>query len=82
MSLVYLETSFVSTCVTDRSDIASRYRKQVSLATIHRCDYVLTWNVRHLANVNKVRHLQIICLRVGYVAPNIVTPDIFGEEAR
>lgn len=152
MAIVYLETSFVSACVTDRVDIASAYRKQVSerwwdsrsplfdlvtgqptleelgdprfprraeavallarvpllsvmpevaglakllvaerampgppdagdalhlaLATAHRCDYVVTWNVRHLANVNKLRHLQIVCLRVGYAVPSIVTPDL------
>jgi hypothetical protein len=152
-----LETSFVSACVTNRDDIASLYRKQVStdwwsrqraehdvlisaevsaelsspryphrdaalglidsldvlaitedvrglarilvdsmvmpgppdtgdaihvaVATVHRCDYILSWNVQHLANVNKVRHLRTICRRVGYVPPEIVTPDILrGDE--
>ena len=30
MARVYLETSFVSACVTDRDDTASAYRRQVS----------------------------------------------------
>ncbi len=30
MARVYLETTFVSACVTDRADTASAYRRQVS----------------------------------------------------
>ena len=30
MARVYLETSYVSSCVTDRNDTASAYRRQVS----------------------------------------------------
>ncbi len=30
MARVYLETSFVSACVTDRDDTASVYRRQLS----------------------------------------------------
>ncbi|MBY0312317.1 MAG: hypothetical protein K2W85_09630 [Phycisphaerales bacterium] len=30
MARVYLETSFVSACVTDREDVASAYRREVS----------------------------------------------------
>jgi predicted nucleic acid-binding protein len=33
----------------------------VAAATVHRVDCLLTWNQRHLANVNKVKHLQVIC---------------------
>ena len=31
MARVYLETSFVSACVTDREDTGSAYRRQVSI---------------------------------------------------
>ena len=154
MAEVYLETSFVSACVTDRTDPASIYRRQVSqdwwntqaqqhmllmsaevvaelshpeyprstealdwvgevpllplteevnglaivlvrekvmpgpvagdavhvaVAAAHGVDYMLTWNVRHLANPNKLEHLRTICLRVGIVPPRIVTPDLLWE---
>jgi len=154
MADVYLETSFVSACVTSREDVASIYRRQVSLewwatqrrrhqvylsaevfrelsssryprseaalafiedvevlpvtlevqglaeilvrekampspvagdavhvaaASIHGMDYLLSWNVRHLANPNKLTHLRTICLRIGAVAPSIVTPDLLWE---
>lgn len=51
----------------------------VAVAAVHGIEYMLSWNVRHLANPNKTRHLQAICLRVGVIAPKIVTPDLLWE---
>ena len=151
MSKIYLETSFVSACVTNRTDVSSVYRKDASLewwntqrhqhillvsaeveeelahpdfkrrdealdfistipqlpindevrglarvlvrervmpapetgdavhvavATVHSVDFILSWNVRHLANKNKLQHLRIICRRLGFSPPEIVTPDL------
>jgi hypothetical protein len=153
--LVYLETSFVSACVTDRTDAASTFRRQTSIewwntqrvrhdlflsaeviaelsgpgfkqsakalalvrevpllalteevrglarvlirekvvpgplagdalhvaaACWHAMDYVVSWNVRHLANPNKLIHLRAICLRLELIPPRIVTPDLLWEE--
>lgn len=154
MARVYLETSYVSACVSSRRDLASRYRRELSLewwrvqsgrhslfvsaevirelsspsypqrgraveflrgipllsldseveglarflirekvmpgpvagdalhvavASWHEMEYMLTWNVKHLANPRKVRHLDTICLRFGLVAPRILTPDLLWE---
>ena len=154
MATVYLETSFVSACVTNRTDTKSLYRLQISrewwqtqaskhalfisaevvaelssptypmrsealnwiedvellaitdevlgfadilvaehvmpspssgdamhvaVSTIHRIEYVLSWNVKHLANVNKQRHLQTICVRAGLLPPRIITPELLWE---
>ena len=51
----------------------------VAVATIYRMDYLLSWNVRHLANPSKVIHLRAICLRVGLAPPQIVTPELLWE---
>jgi len=48
----------------------------VAVATIYHMDYILTWNVKHLANINKRTHLAVICMRAGLVPPTIVTPDM------
>jgi len=155
MAKVYLETSFISACVTDRTDPASIYRRDCSLdwwdmqrsryqlvvsneviaelshpifplreaalafitavtvlpmtdemvglaevfvrqrvmpgplhgdclhvatATIAGVEYMLSWNVRHLANPNKTRHLAAVCLKFGLVPPRIVTPDLLWED--
>lgn len=155
MARVYLETSFVSACVTSRKDLGSRYRREASLdwwrvqsrrhalflsaevvrelsspsypareralefiagipllaldeevqglarilirekvmpqpvagdaihvavACWHEMGYLLSWNVKHLANPRKVRHLETICLRLGLVPPRILTPDLLWED--
>jgi hypothetical protein len=154
MARVYLETSFISACVTTRADPASIYRRDTSIdwwraqaprhelfisaeviaelshpdfasgiealeqirdvplldidaevrgfaqilvrervmpapiagdaihvavACVHAADYVLSWNVRHLANPNKITHLRTICVRAGYLPPRIVTPELLWE---
>lgn len=154
MASVYLETSFVSACVTDRTDAASVYRRQTSLewwntqsgrhevfvsaevtaelsdpafrrrdeaiafirgvselalneetaglavlfvremvmpgpvagdaihvaaCCAHGIEYMLSWNVRHLANPNKMMHLRAVCRRAGVIPPAIVTPDLLWE---
>ncbi len=53
----------------------------VAAALVHQMDHLVTWNQQHLANQNKRTHLQVVCARLGYLLPEIVTPDlmIYGE---
>lgn len=51
----------------------------IAAACVHAMDYVLSWNVRHLANPHKVVHLRTMCIRAGYLPPRIVTPDLLWE---
>jgi hypothetical protein len=46
----------------------------LALASVHGVDFLLTWNCRHLANANKVRHLTIINRRLGISTPILTTP--------
>jgi hypothetical protein len=50
-------------------------------AVVHRVDYLLTSNQKHLANPNKRTHLQVVCARLGYLVPEIVTPDLLILES-
>jgi hypothetical protein len=52
----------------------------VAAACWHAMNYVVSWNVRHLANPNKLIHLRAICLRLELIPPRIVTPDLLWEE--
>ena len=154
MARIYLETSFVSACVTNRTSLRSIYEREASLnwwtldaarhelfvsdevlselshpdypqseaaldfirsitvlsildemvrfaailvdrkvmprpvagdalhvatAVVSHMEYILTWNVRHLANPNKSLHLNAICTEHGYLAPRIVRPDDLEE---
>jgi len=52
----------------------------VAIAGWHEVAYLLSWNVKHLANPRKVRHLETVCLRLGLVPPRILTPDMLWED--
>lgn len=48
----------------------------VATAARNGMDFLLTWNVKHLANRNKRVHLGVICMRLGLIPPVLVTPDL------
>lgn len=52
----------------------------LAVAMVHRMEYLLTWNQKHLANPNKRTHLLIVGARLGYLVPEIVTPDLMNME--
>ena len=47
----------------------------VAAAIVNQCEYLRTWNVKHMANPNKKMHLGRVCLKLGLFAPDVVTPD-------
>jgi predicted nucleic acid-binding protein len=51
----------------------------VASCAVHGIQYLLSWNVRHLANPRKTAHLQAICRRLGLMPPQIITPDLLWE---
>lgn len=46
----------------------------LALASCFGCDFIVTWNCRHLANPNKFAHVRRINQRLGLGVPEIVTP--------
>ena len=54
----------------------------VAIAAVAAMDYVLTWNVRHLANPNKVLLLNAVCVEHGYITPRVLRPDDLQEMER
>ena len=53
----------------------------LALASVHRCDILLTWNFKHLANPNKIGHIQRVNERLGLTAPRIVAPSLLLRNA-
>ncbi len=52
----------------------------LALASYHKCDFLLTWNCRHLANANKFGHIRRINTLLGLYVPLLVTPlELLGE---
>ena len=52
----------------------------LAVACVHEMDFLLTWNIRHLANPNKTGHLTVINRRLGLLTPQIVTPEMLWME--
>ena len=53
----------------------------IAAATIHDCEYLLTWNFRHIANARIRRNAERIIENYGYQPPIICTPDELSELA-
>jgi predicted nucleic acid-binding protein len=52
----------------------------LALASFHRCDFLVTWNCKHLANANKLNHIKRINGLIGLMTPQLVTPlELLGS---
>jgi len=52
----------------------------LALASYHKCDFLLTWNCRHLANANKFDHIRRVNTVLGLFSPTLLTPlELLGE---
>lgn len=49
----------------------------IAIATVHRVDYLLTWNCKHIANPFIQRAVQRVTSEEGFVAPVVCTPEAF-----
>ena len=45
----------------------------LALASFCGCDYLLTWNCRHLVNANKYRHIRRVNTMMDLISPGLVT---------
>ncbi len=52
----------------------------LAVACLSEVGFLLTWNIRHLANPNKLEHLEVINRRLGLLTPLIVTPESLWKE--
>ena len=52
----------------------------MAVAACHGIDFVLTWNVSHIANAILRRRVEHVCRAAGYDAPVLCTPDELMED--
>lgn len=53
----------------------------LALASYYRCDFLVTWNCKHLANANKFHHIKHVNDSLGIHYPILVTPlELLGDE--
>ena len=75
--------SFAKTLVSERvmpGPASEGDALHLAACIVHRVDYLLTWNQKHLANPNKRTHLTVIAARAGLRMPELVTPDLMRLE--
>ena len=46
----------------------------LAIASYYKCDFLLTWNCKHLANANKFEHIKFINNKLGLYVPVLTTP--------
>ncbi len=52
----------------------------LAITSLSGIDFLLTWNLKHLANANKFRHLAVLNGRLGLPVPVITTPLSLSHE--
>jgi predicted nucleic acid-binding protein len=52
----------------------------LALASFYHCDFIVTWDSKHLANPNKVTHIRRINAALNLHVPELLTPrDLLGR---
>ncbi len=52
-----------------------------AIASVHKIDYLVTWNFGHLANVRRQARIRLFNTTAGFFTPVIVTPEFLVSEA-
>ena len=68
-----LAEGYISRGIFHRKYLADAFH--VALASIHKIDYLVTWNFGHLANVRKQAQIRLFNTAAGFFSPTIVTPE-------
>jgi hypothetical protein len=53
----------------------------IAIATVHQVEYLLTWNCKHIANLEVLPRIAGLCEDLGFALPIICTPEeLLGVE--
>jgi hypothetical protein len=64
---IYIEENVVGK--TSRADC-----QHIAMATIYRADVLVSWNFKHIVNLERIRGYNSVNLRAGYQMTEIRTP--------
>lgn len=48
--------------------------QHIAIATVHRVEYLISWNQKHIVNENKQEHINQVCREAGFSPIAICTP--------
>ena len=46
----------------------------IAISAVHKMDYLMTWNCRHIANGEILKQVRRVCEQLGFRCPTICTP--------
>ena len=72
---VDLATEYIAGKVVGKTSLADCLH--IALATIHRADYLISWNFKHIVNVDRIRGYNSINIKNGYKQLEIRSPRDF-----
>jgi predicted nucleic acid-binding protein len=72
---VELATEYISERVVGQTSYADCLH--IALATINRADYLISWNFKHIVNVQRIRGYNSINIKSGYKQLEIRSPRDF-----
>ncbi|MXY99198.1 type II toxin-antitoxin system VapC family toxin [Candidatus Poribacteria bacterium] len=54
--------------------------QHIAIATVHRVEYLVSWNHKHIVNENKREHINQVCREAGFQSITICTPIQLMED--
>jgi hypothetical protein len=72
---IELATQYITEKVVGQISIADCLH--IALATINRADYLISWNFKHIVNVQRIRGYNSINIKNGYKELEIRSPRDF-----
>jgi hypothetical protein len=67
---VYIDTSVVGGCLDEEFKEA----RHIAIATVERVDVLVSWNFKHIVNINRIHLLNSANLKLGYPILDIRSP--------
>lgn len=77
------EADVLAQKLVDADAIPKNYRadaQHIALATVHRVEYLVSWNHKHIVNANKLQQINRVCQQAGWQPTIICTPIELMEE--
>lgn len=51
------------------------------MATLNNVDALISWNFKHIVNINRIHGYNSVNLQLGHKVPNIYSPrELIGDE--
>lgn len=72
---IHLAQEYISAKVVGQTSLTDCLH--IAMATIHRADYLISWNFKHIVNVHRIRGYNSINIKKGYHYLEIRSPREF-----